>query len=132
MRKISPDGILTTVAGIDSVFGYSGDAGPALAATWGAPKAMRCDSEDNVIVVDTENFAVRRIDSLTGIVTTIAGGREGGDGDGGPAVNAGLSRAHGCGIDAHGDLYIADTHNHRVRVVGPVTTATLTTLGPLR
>lgn len=118
VRKISPDGILTTVAGIDSVFGYSGDAGPALAATWGAPKAMRCDSEDNVIVVDTENFAVRRIDSLTGIVTTIAGGREGGDGDGGPALNAGLSRAHGCGIDAHGDLYIADTHNHRVRVVG--------------
>ena len=118
VRKISPDGILTTVAGIDSTFGYTGDGGPALTATWGAPKAMRCDSEDNVIVVDTENFAVRRIDSLTGIVTTIAGGREGGDGDGGPAVNAGLSRAHGCGIDAHGDLYIADTHNHRVRVVG--------------
>ena len=118
VRKISPDGILTTVAGIDSTFGYTGDGGPALAATWGAPKAMRCDSEDNVIVVDTENFAVRRIDSLTGIVTTIAGGREGGDGDGGPAVNAGLSRAHGCGIDADGDLYIADTHNHRVRVVG--------------
>ncbi len=118
VRRISPDGILTTIAGAESVFGYSGDGGPALAATWGAPKAMRCDLEDNVIVVDSENFAVRRIDHRTGIVTTIAGGREGGDGDGGPAVEAGLSRAHGCGISAGGDLYIADTHNNRVRVVG--------------
>ena len=118
VRRISPDGILTTIAGAEAVSGYSGDGGPALAATWGAPKAMRCDLEDNVIVVDTENFAVRRIDPRTGIVTTIAGGREGGDGDGGPAVDAGLSRAHGCGIDADGNLYIADTHNNRVRVVG--------------
>ena len=118
VRRISPDGILTTVAGAESIFGYSGDGGPALAATWGAPKAMRCDLEDNIIVVDTENFAVRRIDPRTGIVTTIAGGREGGDGDGGPAVEAGLSRAHGCGISADGNLYIADTHNNRVRVVG--------------
>ena len=118
VRRISPDGILTTIAGAEAVSGYSGDGGPALAATWGAPKAMRCDLEDKVIVVDTENFAVRRIDPRSGIVTTIAGGREGGDGDGGPAVDAGLSRAHGCGIDADGNLYIADTHNNRVRVVG--------------
>ncbi len=118
VRRISPDGILTTIAGAGAVSGYSGDGGPALAATWGAPKAMRCDLEDNVIVVDTENFAVRRIDPRSGIVTTIAGGREGGDGDGGPAVDAGLSRAHGCGIGADGNLYIADTHNNRVRVVG--------------
>ncbi len=118
VRRISPGGILTTIAGAESVFGYSGDAGPALAATWGAPKAMRCDLEDNIIVVDTENFAVRRIDPRTGIVTTIAGGREGGEGDGGPAVEAGLSRAHGCGISTDGNLYVADTHNNRVRVVG--------------
>ena len=118
VRKISTDGTLTTIAGADSVFGYTGDGGPALAATWGAPKAIRCDRNDNIIVVDTENCAVRRIDALTGIVTTIAGGRQGGDGDGGPAVAAGLDRSHGCGINAEGDLFIADTHNHRVRVVG--------------
>ncbi len=118
VRKISNDGILTTVAGVDSVFGYTGDGGPALTSTWGAPKAMRCDLNDNIIVVDTENFAVRRIDSRTGIVATIAGGHEGGDGDGGPAVDAGLSRAHGCGISAEGNLFIADTHNHRIRAVG--------------
>ena len=118
VRKIASDGLLTTIAGADSIFGYTGDGGPALAATWGAPKAMRCDLNDNVIVVDTENCAVRRIDARTGIVTTIAGGREGGGGDGGPAVDAGLSRAHGCGINADGNLFIADTHNHRVRMVG--------------
>ena len=118
VRKISPDGKLTTVAGADAVFGYTGDGGPALAATWGAPKAMRCDLDGNIIVVDSENCAVRRIDANTGIVTTIVGGREGGAGDGGPAVEAGLARPHGCGINAEGDLFIADTHNNRVRVVG--------------
>ena len=118
VRRVSTDGIMTTIAGADAVFGYTGDGGPALAATWGSPKAMRCDQDGNIIVVDSENCAVRRIDRLTGLVTTIAGGRLGGQGDGGPAVDAGLDRPHGCGIDAAGDLYIADTHNHRVRVVG--------------
>jgi sugar lactone lactonase YvrE len=118
VRRISPDGVLITIAGAEAVYGYSGDGGPALAATWGAPKAMRCDLNDNIIVVDSDNCAVRRIDARTGIVTTIAGGREGGDGDGGPAVDAGLAHPHGCGIDANGDLFIADTHNHRVRMVG--------------
>ena len=110
---ISPDGTLTTIAGAESVFGYSGDGGPAWPPPGARPRPLRCDLEDNVIVVDTENFAVRRIDVRSGIVSTIAGGREGGDGDGGPAVDAGLSRAHGCGISADGNLYIADTHNNR-------------------
>lgn len=118
VRKISPQGTLTTIAGADAVYGYSGDGGPALEAHWGSPKAMRCDLNDNIIVLDSDNSAVRRIDAHTGIVTTIAGGREGGGGDGGPAVDAGLYHPHGCGIDSHGDLYIADTHNHRIRVVG--------------
>ena len=118
VRKISPDGVLTTIAGADSVYGYTGDGGSALEATWGAPKAMRCDPNDNIIVVDSDNCAVRRIDARTGIVATIAGGHEGSGGDGGPATEAGLIHPHGCGIDADGDLFIADTHNHRIRVVG--------------
>jgi hypothetical protein len=118
VRKVDTKGILTTVAGAEAVRGYSGDGGSALAATWGAPKAIRCDLQNNVIVVDTENNAVRRIDARTGTVNTIVGGHWGGDGDGGPATAAGLARPHGCGLDATGNLYIADTHNHRVRVVG--------------
>lgn len=117
VRKVDVNGIMSTFAGTGER-GYSGDGGPALAATWGAPKAIRCDQQDNVIVVDTENHAIRRIDAITGIVTTIAGGRQGGGGDGGPATEAGLQRPHGCGISPRGHLYIADGINHRVRVVG--------------
>ena len=69
-------------------------------------------------MVDTENHAIRRIDAVTGIVTTIAGGHLGGDGDGGPAIEAGLERPHGCGVDRQGNLFIADSNNHRVRMVG--------------
>jgi hypothetical protein len=117
VRKVDARGVMSTFAGTGER-GYSGDGGPALSATWGAPKAIRCDHRDNVIVVDTENHAIRRIDAVTGVVITIAGGHQGGDGDGGLATKAGLERPHGCGIDAQGHLYIADGMNHRVRVVG--------------
>jgi sugar lactone lactonase YvrE len=117
IRKVDAHGRMSTWAGTGAR-GYSGDGGPALAATWGAPKAIRCDHTGNLLVVDTENHAIRRIDALTGIVTTIAGGHRGGDGDGGPATAAGLDRPHGCDVDAQGNLYIADSNNHRVRVVG--------------
>ncbi len=118
VRMVTAGGIMSTVAGAAGERGYTGDGGAALAATWGAPKAIRCDAANNVIVVDTENHAIRRIDANTGIVTTIAGGQLGGHGDGGPATDAGLDRPHGCGIAANGAIYIADSNNHRVRVVG--------------
>ncbi len=117
VRKVDANGVISTFAGTGEP-GYTGDGGPALTATWGAPKAMRCDNHDNLVVVDTENNAVRRIDIKTGIVTTIAGGHQGGDGDGGDATDAGLERPHGLGIDRQGNLFIADGINHRVRVVG--------------
>ena len=117
VRKVDANGIMSTVAG-NGERGYEGDGGPALTATWGSPKAIRCDAQDNIVVVDTENHAIRRIDSATGIVTTIAGGRLGGEGDGGPATEAAMDRPHGCGIDAQGNIFVADSNNHRVRVVG--------------
>ena len=117
VRKVNPDGIISTFAGTGEM-GYAGDNDLAIRATGGAPKALRCDHNNNLIVVDTENNAVRQISSDTNIVTTIAGGHRGGDGDGGHAVDAGLERPHGCGIDNDGNLYIADGMNHRVRVVG--------------
>ncbi len=117
IRMVDGDGIMHTLAGTGE-FGYDGDGGPGLAATWGAPKAIRCDHAGNLLVVDTENHAIRRIDAETGLVTTIAGGRRGGEGDGGPATQAGLDRPHGLDLDAAGNIYIADSNNHRVRVVG--------------
>lgn len=118
VRVVTAGGIMGTVAGASAERGYSGDGGPALAATWGAPKALRCDAAGNVIVVDTENHAIRKIDVNTGMVTTIAGGQLGGHGDGGPAIGAGLDRPHGCCIAADGRIYVADSNNHRIRAVG--------------
>lgn len=117
VRRVDAKGIMSTFAG-NGERGYSGDGGPALEATWGAPKAIRCDRQGNVIVVDTENHAIRRIDAATGIVTTVAGGRRGGGGDRGQATAAGLDRPHGCTIDSQGNIFIADSNNHRVRMVG--------------
>ena len=117
VRKIDASGTMSTVAGTGER-GYEGDGGPALTATWGSPKALRCDAQNNVVVVDTENHAIRLIHADTGIVTTIAGGRLGGEGDGGPATEAAMDRPHGCGIDADGNIFVADSNNHRVRVVG--------------
>jgi sugar lactone lactonase YvrE len=116
VRLVDAKGVMSTYAGTGER-GYGGDGGSALAASWGAPKAIRCDARDNLMVVDTENHAIRRIDAATGRVTTIAGGHKGGDGDGGSATAAGLDRPHGCDLDSQGQLFIADSNNHRVRVV---------------
>ena len=69
--------------------GYSGDGGPAVAAVFDAPKEMALDRDGSLLIVDTENHAIRRIDRASGIITTIAGGRQGGHGDGGPAERPG-------------------------------------------
>ena len=117
IRMVDNRGIMHTLAGTGE-FGYTGDRGPALEATWGGPKAIRCDHDGNLLVVDTENHAIRRIDTSTGVVDTIAGGRLGGGGDGSRATVAAMDRPHGCDVDAAGNIYIADSNNHRVRVVG--------------
>jgi hypothetical protein len=116
IRKVDAKGVITTVAGT----GEKGSRnGPALKATFNGPKAVRCDSDGNVYVVDTENHSVRKLDVRSGTVTTVAGGRRGGGGDGKDALKAGLGRPHGCAIDADGVLYIADSENFRIRRVRP-------------
>ncbi len=116
VRKVTPQGIMSTYAGTGER-GYSGDGATATAATWGAPKGVRCDRQGNLWVVDTENHAIRVIEAATGIVYTAAGGHQGGNGDGGKAIDAGLDRPHGCVVDAAGRIVIADSNNHRMRVV---------------
>src|SRR5438874_5840955 len=107
-------GIVTTIAGTTGR-GYSGDGGPALAAVFDAPKEMAIGRDGSLLIVDTENHAIRRIDRSTGVVTTIVGGRKGGGGDGGPATAAGLDRPHGAVVGPDGAIYIGDTNNHRIR-----------------
>ena len=119
VRVVSPDGIMGTIAGANADLGYTGDGGPAIESTWAGPKGIRCDAHGNIIVTDTENHAIRRIDATTHIVTTIAGGQLGGHGDNGPAPTAGMDRPHGCEIASDGSIYVADSNNHRVRVFRP-------------
>jgi streptogramin lyase len=116
IRKVDAHGTITTIAGTGKA-GAGGDGGPALLALFRGPKAIRCDALGNAYVVDTENHAIRKIDLNSGIVMTVAGGRQGSGGDGGPATQAGMDRPHGCVLDAGGTLYIADSSNHRVRKV---------------
>jgi streptogramin lyase len=116
IRKVDSEGVITTVAGTGAS-GYGGDGGPAARATFKGPKGVRCDREGNVYVVDTENHAIRKIDVKAGTVRTVAGGRQGAGGDGADATEAGLDRPHGCVLAEDGTLFIADSNNHRVRVV---------------
>ena len=116
IRRVDVQGKIATIAGTGTA-GYGGDGGEAKKATFNGPKGIRCDRAGNVFVVDTENHAIRRIEVATGLVTTVAGGRKGSAGDGGPALNAGLDRPHGCIVDVKGAVFIADSNNHRVRRV---------------
>lgn len=116
VRKVDArTGVISTVAGTGQK-GYTGDGGPALQATFNGPKWIHVGPDGLVYVVDTENHCVRAIDPKSGTIRTVAGGHLGPDGDGGPAGKAGMDRPHGCWVDAQGNLYTADTNNHRIRV----------------
>ncbi|MFL5266669.1 MAG: hypothetical protein ACJ8AH_08755 [Stellaceae bacterium] len=116
LRAVDPRaGIITTIAGTGAR-GHAGDGGPALAAVFDAPKEFTIDRDGNLLIVDTENHAIRLIDKRTGIVSAVAGnGRQGNAGDGGDARAASLDRPHGAAVAADGSIFIGDTNNHRVR-----------------
>ncbi|MGH7093422.1 MAG: hypothetical protein ACREFB_07810, partial [Stellaceae bacterium] len=117
LRAVDPKtGIIATIAGTGGR-GYGGDGGPALAAVFDAPKEMALDPSGDILIVDTENHAIRAIDRRMMVVNNLAGGRQGGGGDGGPAGEAGLDRPHGAVVGADGAIWIGDTNNHRVRKV---------------
>ena len=118
IRRVNSSGIITTIAGTGEK-GYGGDGGRALAARLYLPRAVAVDGAGNIYIVDSDNYRIRRIDS-SGTITTIAGtGEWGFSGDGGPAVQAQLAYPQGVAVDAAGNLFIADTWNHRVRRVDP-------------
>jgi trimeric autotransporter adhesin len=114
IRKITPDGNISTVAG-GNVAGFSGDGGAAVLAQLNAPAAVAADARGNLYIADTGNNRVRRINPQ-GIISTMAGTSANGfSGDGGAATDAKLNAPQSVAVDASGRVYIADTDNHRIR-----------------
>lgn len=115
IRRVTPAGIITTVAG-NGLDGGLGDDGPATAASLYLPFGVAVDGADNLIIADTGNLRLRRVDAVTGMITTIAGnGRYGSDGDGRPAREASFKSPYGVTIDSLGAIYVVDGDDHRVR-----------------
>ncbi|HEY3128875.1 MAG TPA: hypothetical protein VGL91_05415 [Acidobacteriota bacterium] len=114
VRKIDPSGIITTIAGT-AFSGYSGDGGPATAATLNLPAGVAFDPSGNLVIADWANDVIRKV-VPSGIITTIAGnGRTGYSGDGSAALAASLSGPLGIAYDSAGNLYVADSGNQVVR-----------------
>ncbi|MFN2298493.1 MAG: hypothetical protein ACK2UB_06580, partial [Anaerolineales bacterium] len=122
VRRIRPDGIITTVAGKGSsteLGGFSGDGGPATQAELRGPRGVAVGPDGSLYIADTNNSRIRRV-GPDGIISTLAGtGIPGGEGDGGPAAQARLYSPSDVAVGPDGSLYIADTYNSRVRRVGP-------------
>lgn len=128
VRKVDlSNGTITTIAG-SSTAGATGDNGPALAATLDRPVAIALDAKSNLYLADAGSHRIRRIDATTGTITTIAGaGTQGYAGDSGRAATALLDSPQGLAVDMQGNLYLADTHNQRIRRVD-ATTGVITTV----
>ncbi len=122
-------GIITTVAGGGQ--GGLGDGGPATDATFSShPMRVTADRAGNLYVTDAHHARIRKIDATTNTISTVAGcGVEGYSGDDGPAVHAQLASPHESAVDQHGNIYIADLKNDRIRRVDTSTGIITTVAG---
>src|SRR5438876_1100136 len=114
IRRVTPDGIITTVAG--SGISGLGDGGAAFWAQLNHASGAALDA-GNLFIADTLNHRIRKV-TPDGIITTVAGSGTGGfSGDRGPAVSAQLNFPYSVAVDASGNLFIADTGNDQIRKV---------------
>lgn len=136
VRKLAANtGIIETVAG-QFVTSFGGDGGPAIDALFWDPIPSAINRAGDIYISDFENSRIRKVTASSGIVTTVAGSGPcttvatplnalactgGFGGDGGPAQNAMLNHAQGAALDSAGNLYIADTINHRIRRIDAMT-----------
>jgi uncharacterized protein (TIGR03437 family) len=126
LQEATPAATISTIAGAGPNL-FTGDGGPASAATFASPHAIAFDKTGNLYIADTNNNRIRRIDT-SGIVETVVG-------SGGPVYNQDpacmpdqpgfLSNPQGVAVDAQGDIFIADTGKNRVLKVSPSGTQTI-------
>ncbi len=117
IRRIAPDGIITTVAG-NNRGALAGDGGPATAASLSSPYAVAFDPAGALYIADRSNHRIRRV-SADGTITTWMGNSYSFGGDGGPAAQALLAEPYAIAFDSAGNAYIADYSNRRIRKVAP-------------
>ena len=118
IRRVDPNGIITTAAG-NGIQSYAGDGGAATNAALDGPEGLTVDAAGNLLIADADNNVIRRVDP-NGIITTVVGdGTNGYTGDGGTATNATLGNAADVAVNAAGYLYIADSYNNVIRAVNP-------------
>ncbi len=118
VRRVDPRGTITTTAGTGQQ-GFAGDGGPALKAEFHSPHSLILTPSDDILVADTLNHRIRKIDPKTGLISTVAGtGAKGFGGDGGPATAAQFNGIYCIALDPRGErLYVADLENRRIRAV---------------
>ncbi|MEO7919627.1 MAG: hypothetical protein ABIT01_09205, partial [Thermoanaerobaculia bacterium] len=130
IHVLSDFGLLESVAG-NGTGSYSGDGGAAILSGLNEPEKIAFVGA-TIYIADTKNSLVRRVDP-SGVITTVAGlasdRAPGFSGDGGPATSAKLSAPSGLAIDAAGNLFIADSLNHRIRKVAAGTGVITTIAG---
>jgi DNA-binding beta-propeller fold protein YncE len=115
-RIDAKDSLIHLVAGTGEK-GYTGDGGPARLAKLDGPKGIAYAPDGSLYLADTESHTIRRIDTRTGIIQTVTGTGERGDGPDGNPLACRLSRPHGIFVASDGAVYIGDSESHRIRVL---------------
>lgn len=116
VRKVNSSGTISTYAGT-SIYGFSGDGGPAINAQLSSPRGICTDASGSLFIADHFNSRIRKV-SPGGIISTIAGTIINGySGDGGLAINAQINYPFGITVDISGNIYFADQGNYRIRKI---------------
>src|SRR3954453_6922959 len=118
IRKITPDGVITTVAG-SGIAGFAGDGGPATNAQLNHPTGVIVDATGGILIADQHNHRVRRVDP-SGIITTVAGtGLADSSLDGGSALKTNLNLPTTLALDAQGGILVTELGARLVRRIDP-------------
>jgi hypothetical protein len=116
VRRVAPDGTITTLAGLGFA-GFQGDDGPGTAAALNTPNGVASAPDASVLIADRLNHRIRRVAPDGTITTAVGTGTAGFNGDGGLGPATQLNNPYDATFTVSGDYLIADTHNHRIRLV---------------